>query len=327
MIDRRAFISGLTLGLLAAPLAGEAQPTGKTWQIGYLSLRSGPTSVDEAFRQALGVLGYVEGRDISIEYRWADWDFARVSAFAAELMALKVDVIVCTGGPGNALAVQKIVRTIPIVFTTGGDPVRTGLVASLDRPGGNLTGVNLVTGDLNAKRLELLKVMVPKVARVAVLATRASYSNPLVLKDLEGAAHALSLQLRVFEVRTSQQLDDGFSAMAREHLGALLVVSDARLFAERDRVVALARTSRIPATYEWREFVEVGGLMSYGPSVTDMYRRLAAYVDKIFRGARPADLPVEQPTKFELVINLKTAKALGLTIPPSLLQRADQVIE
>jgi putative ABC transport system substrate-binding protein len=326
-MDRRAFIGSLAGGLLAAPLAAQAQQAGKTARIGYLSLRSGPTFLDEAFRQALRELGYAEGRDISIEYRWADWDFDRVSAFAAELATLKVDVMVCTGGNGAALVVKKIVRTIPVVFTTGGDPVRAGLVARLDRPGANLTGVNVVTGDLNAKRLELLKAMVPTVSRVAVLADRRTPSNPRSLKDLEGAAGALNLKLRVFRVGESRELDEAFSTLRNERLGALLVLSDSRLFAERERIVAFANTSRIPAAYEWREFAEVGGLMSYGTNISDMYRRLAVYVDKILKGAKPGDLPVEQPTKFELVINLKTAKALGLTFPPALLQRADQVIE
>ena len=308
------------------PLAAQAQqPTTKTALIGYLSFRSGPSFLDEAFRQGLRELGYVEGQNISIEYRWADWKPDRIPALAEEMVRLKVDVIVSTPGGPTALAVKKSVRTIPIVFTSG-DPVGAGLVASLDRPGGNLTGVSILTTELNAKRLELLKQAIPGVTRVAVLV------NPLLatkatLKDVEGAARALRVKLQVLEVRDPQELDDAFSAMKRERADALLVLSDPMFFAQRERIIGLAAKHRLPGMFEWREFAEAGGLLSYGTNVAEMYRRLATYVDKILKGAKPADLPVEQPTKFELVINLKTAKALGLKIPQSFFLRADHVIQ
>ena len=318
----------LVLGLLAAPLAAEAQPTpGKTARIGYLSLRSGPEHFEEAFRQGLRELGYVEGQNISVEYRWADWKPDRIPALAEELVRLKVDVIVFAGGGTVTLLAVKAVKTIPVVFLTGGDPVSAGLVASLHRPGGNLTGVSLLTSELNAKRLELLKQAVPGVSRVAVLVNPTRSTAGAVLKGLEGAARTLKVKLQVLEARDPQAIDGAFAAMKRERADALLVANDPMLFAQRERIVGLAAKSRLPGIFEWREFAEAGGLLSYGTSVADMYRRLATYVDKILKGAKPADLPVEQPTTFEFVINLKTAKALGLTIPPSLLGRADQVIQ
>jgi putative ABC transport system substrate-binding protein len=317
----------LTLGLLAAPLAGQAQqPPGKTARIGYVALRSGPSFLEDAFRQGLHDLGYVEGHNITIEYRWANWQLDRVAALAAELVRLNVDVIVSTGGNHTALAVKQAVTTIPIVFTVG-NALGIGLVARLDRPGGNVTGVSLLTAELNAKRLELLKAAVPGVSRVAVLVNRANPTTGAVLQELEGAAQALRVTLHVLAVREHQEIDDAFAVMARERAEALLVVSDPMLFAQRERIVDLAVKHRLPGIFEWREFAEAGGLLSYGANIADMYRRLASYVDKILKGAKPGDLPVEQPTKFELVINLKTAKALGLTIPPTLLFQADEVIK
>ncbi len=293
----------LTISLFLAPRATEAQlQAGKTALIGYLSLRSEPSFLDEAFRQGLRDLGYAEGQNIVIEYRWSDWSPSRVAAFAAELVGLKVDVIVSIGGSVPALAAKKATKTIPIVFLAS-DPVKAGVVSSLDRPGGNLTGVNILTVELNAKRLELLKDAVSGVTRVAVLANPSNPATRRALKDLEEAA------------------------MAKEQAKALLVVSDPMFFAQRERIVDLAAKNRLPGIFEWREFAEAGGLLSYGTNITAMHRRLATYVDRILKGAKPADLPVEQPTKFELVINLKTAKALGLKIPQSLLVRADQVIQ
>ena len=325
-IRRRSFVaSGMTL--LAAPSAVFAQTPGKTPRIGYLSLRSGPESQDEAFRQGLRELGYVEGKNISVEYRWADSKPDRIPALAEELVRLKVDVIVCAGG-GTAviLAVKKAVRTIPVVFQTGGDPVSAGLVASLDRPGGNLTGVSALTGDLNEKRLELLKQAVPGVSRVAVLMNPTS-TNAAALKGLEAAARTLKVKLQVVEARDPQAIDGAFAAIKRERPDALLVANSPMFFAERKRIVGLAAQSRLPGIFEGREFSEAGGLLSYGASLADNYRRLASYVDRILKGAKPADLPVEQPTRFELIINAKTAKALGITIPQSLLLRADEVIQ
>jgi putative ABC transport system substrate-binding protein len=329
MIDRRAFVSTTTLGLLAAPLIAEAQqPSTKTARIGYLSLRSGPEHFEEAFRQGLRELGYVEGQNISVEYRWADWKPDRIPALAEELVRLKVDVIVSTGGGTvTALAVKKAVKTIPVVFVSGGDPVSAGLVASLDRPGGNLTGVSNLTSELNGKRLELLKQAVPGVSRVAVLVNPTRSTAGAVLKELEGAARTLKVKLQVLEARDPEAIDGAFAAMKRERADALLVANDPMFFGQRERIVGLAAKSRLPGIFEWREFAEAGGLLSYGTSVADAYRRLAGYVDKILKGAKPADLPVEQPTRFELVINLKTAKALGLTIPPSFVLRADHVIQ
>ena len=325
----RALSALLALGLLAAPLIAEAQqPSMKTARIGYVSLRSGPEHQEEAFRQGLRELGYVEGQNISVEYRWADWKPDRIPALAEELVRLKVDVIVSAGGGTvTVLAVKKATKTIPVVFVTGGDPVSTGLVASLARPGGNLTGVSFLTSELNAKRLDLLKAAVPGVSRVAVLTNPANPLTAGALKELEGAARALKVKLQVLEARDPQAIDDAFAAMKRERAGALLVRNDPMFFAQRERIVGLAAKSRLPGIFEWREFAEAGGLLSFGANITDVYRRLATYVDKILKGAKPGELPVEQPTKFELVVNLKTAKALGLTIPPSLVGRADRVIE
>jgi putative ABC transport system substrate-binding protein len=236
-----------------------------------------------------------------------------------------VSVIVATPGNGAVLAVQKATTTIPIVFTSG-DALGTGLVPSLERPSGNATGINLLNFELTPKRLELLKNVVPGLSRVAVLRNPVPASTRVV-KDLERAAAALGVKLLVLDVRDPGGFDAAFSTMAKERVGALLVIADPMLFAERERVVRLAAKIRVPASYEWREFAEVGGLMSYGANIADQYRRLASYVDKILKGAKPADLPVEQPTRFELVINRKTARDLGLTISPALLLRADQVID
>jgi putative ABC transport system substrate-binding protein len=314
---------------VAAPLTAQAQqPSTKTARIGYVSLFSGPEHLEEAFRQGLRELGYVEGQNISVEYRWADWKPDRIPALAEELVRLKMDVIISTGGGTvTALAVKKAVKTIPVVFLTGGDPVSAGLVASLHRPGGNLTGVSFLTSELNAKRLELLKQAVPGVSRVAVLVNPTNPTAGAVLKGLEGAARTLKVKLQVLEARDPQAIDGAFAAKKRERAGALLVSNDPMFFAQRERIVGLAAKSRLPGIFERREFAEAGGLLSYGTSVADTYRRLASYVDKILKGAKPGDLPVEQPTTFEFVINLKTAKALGLTIPPSILSRADRLIE
>ena len=327
MIDRRAFVFAIALGLLAAPLAAQAQPTpGKTPRIGYLTMRSGPSHLEEAFRQGLRELGYFEGQNIAIEYRWADFKPDRASTLAAELVRLKVDVIVSTGGPIPATAAKRATKTIPILFTVA-NPVSVGLVASLNRPGGNMTGIYVLSAELDAKRLDLLKEAIPRVSRVAVLANPANPNTAGALKDLEGAAQALRVKLHVLEVRERQGIDDAFAAMARTRAEALLVMTDTLFLAQRERIVDLAAKHRLPGIFGWREFAEAGGLLSYDTSLADVYRRLATYVDKILKGAKPGDLPVEQPTKFEFVINLKTAKALGLTIPPPILFRVDRVIE
>ena len=328
-MTRRTFLCGLTLGTLAAPLAAEAQQERKAQRIGLLAPRSASDALpfNEAFRQGLSELGWVEGQNIVIEYRFAEGSYNRLPDLAAELVRLKVDVIVA-GGTAASAAAKNVTGTIPIVMTSGGDPVESGLIVSLARPGGNLTGLSYSVGmETVGKGLELLKETVPKLRRVAVLSNPANPAQPLAIRDVKVAARSLGVQLQLLEARGPTEFDGAFAAMATERVGALLVVSDAIFNSHRTRLADLAARGRLPAAYGVRESVEAGGLMSYGTSFLDLYRRSAAYVDKILKGAKPADLPVEQPTKFELVINLKTAEALGLTLPPSLLQRADQIIE
>jgi len=320
----------LTVSLTLAPLAAEAQQAAKIPRIGYLTvdLAANP-DLHEAFHQGLRDLGYVEARNLVIEYRDGKGKFERLPALAAELVALKVDVIVAPGTP-HALAAQQATRTIPIVLTGAGDPVASGLVSSLARPGGNVTGLSMLTPELVGKRLELLKQAVPGVSRVAVLWQPGDYGERTekdILKEAEVTARALGVRLQVVEARGPQDFDRAFSDMTRARAGALIVLGSSMFFTERRRLVDLTAKHRLPGVYSARDSVDVGGLMSYGANLADMFRRAATYVDKILKGAKPGDLPVEQPTNFELVINLKTAKALGLTIPQSLLLRADQVIE
>ena len=330
-MDRRAFLGTLTGGLLAAPLAGQAQqPVAKVARIGYLvtNLAVNP-HLHEAFRQGLRDLGYVEGCNLVIEYRDAEGKVERLPALAPELVALNVDVIVAPGTP-QALAAKQATRTIPIVFTAAFDPVTDGLVTSLARPGGNVTGLATLSSELVGKNLEQLKQAVPGVSRVAILwqpGGMGERTEKDMLKGVEVTARALGVRPQFVEARGPADFDRAFSEMTRARAGTLTVVGSSMFVSERRRLVDLAAKHRLPAVYAQRAYVDVGGLMSYGPDVADLFRRAATYVDKILRGARPADLPIEQPTKFELLINLKTAKALGLTIPPSLLQRADQVIE
>src|ERR1700730_16153042 len=329
VMERRTFLGVITGGLLAAPLAAEAQPAGKVPRIGFLSVTSPsdrPPLLD-AFRQGLRELGWVEGQNIVIDYRYAEDRVDRLPGLAAELVRLKVDLIVSWGTQG-VTAAKDATETIPVVMIAVRDPVGTGLIASLVRPGGNVTGVSGYAGlEIVAKQLVLLKETVPKIRRVAILSNPANAYHQLAIREVNVAARSLGVQLQLLEARGPNEFDGAFAAMAKERVGALLVLSDAVLNSHRTRLADLAARSRLPAAYGVRESVEAGGLMSYGPSFLDLFRRAATYVDKILKGARPGDLPVEQPTKFELVINLKTAKALGLTIPPSLLQRADQVIE
>ncbi len=320
---------GCSLGLLlAAPLAASAQQAGKVPRVAYLSASSAAsaTGMVEAFRQGLRELGYVEGRNILMEYRWADGRFDRLPALAAELARLTVNVIVASNTPA-ALAARDATSTIPIILVTSGDPVGSGLVASLARPGGNVTGLSLTpTLAISGKQLELLKEAFPTVSHVAVLANPANPPTAHLLRETELAARALGLRLRVVQVREPKDFDDAFATMKNERVPALLVIPDPLVNDNRGRIVAFAATNRLPAIYPYSTFVDVGGLMSYGVDLSDLNRRAATYVDKILKGAKPAELPVEQPTKFDLVINLKTVKTLGLTIPPSLLARADQVI-
>jgi ABC-type uncharacterized transport system substrate-binding protein len=327
-VDRRAFIGTLAGGLLAAHHAAEAQQPPKTARIGFLSLSSGPTPTMD-ISPGLRELGWIEGKNLTIEYRWAASREDQLPALAAELARLKVDVIVTASTPA-AWAAKRATTTIPIVATFVADPLGSGLVASLTRPGGNITGLTTLATGLVAKRLELLKAVVSGSTRMAVLWQPGVFGERTMrdmVEETQVAGRTLGLQVRFVEARRPDDFEQAFSAMREARVGGLLVFPSPMLFEEHRSMVAHAAKSRLPAVYPWREAAGAGGLMSYSTNFPDMYRRAATYVDKILRGARPADLPVEQPTKFELVINLKTAKALGLTIPPSLLQRADQVIE
>ncbi len=312
----------LPLGILAAPLVAVAQQTGKVYRIGFLRRAAPNPAGFEAFRQGLRDLGYVEGQNSVIEQRYAAGVYERLADLAAELVGLKVDVIV-VDGVLTAQAAQKVTTTIPIVFTLG-DPIQIGLVASLARPGGNVTGLTTSTEGFSGKRLELLKEAVPYVSRVAVLNNPA---NPAFqLEETQEAARLLGLQLHLLEPRSPNELASAFTAMAREGVGALITLPDAMFFSERVQIAKLAAESRLPAMFPERDFVDAGGLMAYGPNIADNFRRAATYVDKILKGTKPGDLPIEQPMRFTLVINLKTAQALKLTIPPQLLFQADEVI-
>jgi putative tryptophan/tyrosine transport system substrate-binding protein len=320
-----------TLALPTVPLAAEAQQqAAKVYRIGYLAGGSSTSSLNttEAFRQGLRELGWVEGQNIVIDYRSAEGRYDRLPDLAAELIRLKVDVIVASPSP-PAAAAKNATGTIPIVMIgAGADPVEQGLIASLARPGGNVTGLSYSVGqEIFGKQLALLKEAVPKIRRVAVLWNPAAPPLARAIEEVKVAARSLGLQLQFLEARSPNEFDGAFAAMAKEHAGALLVLTDAMFSVHGGRLADLAAKSRLPATYTNRLPVEAGGLMSYGPSFSDLWRRAAGYVDKILKGVKPADLPVEQPTKFELVINLKTAKALGLTIPQPLLLRADHVIQ
>jgi putative ABC transport system substrate-binding protein len=322
-VDRQAFIAG-TLGLLAVPLFAWAQPV-KVPRIGVLRAGAPPDPLLEAFRQGLRDLGYAEERNISIEYRWAEGRSERLPALAADLVRLKVDVIVASGDTA-ALAARRATTAIPIVMPVSNDPVTVGLVASLARPGGNVTGFASLYTELPGKWVELLKEALPLVSRVAVIWD--PRTGPATVRVSEAAARALGLHLQVLSVGRPDDFVTAFAEAQKSRAEALIVLSSAFLYAHRTRLVELAAQHRLPAMYHQSDFVlGSGGLMSYGPDLYDLFRRSATFVDKILKGAKPADLPVEQPTKFELVINLKTAKALGLTIPPSVLARADEVIE
>jgi ABC-type uncharacterized transport system substrate-binding protein len=320
----------VTALLLMGSLVAEAQPPAKVPRVGYLSATSRADVRSqrslEAFRQGLRDLGYVESQSIMIEYRWADGKYERLPDLAAELVRLPVDVIV-TGIVPAILAAKNATSTIPIVMTVVVDPVATGLVASIARPGRNITGSSIMAPELVAKQLELLREVVPQVSRVAILWNPANPGNAPQLRQAEVAARALGLRIQPLEVRDPTAIDRTFMLMTRERAGALLVLVDSMLIGQRERIADLAAKSRLPAVYGWGEHAEAGGLMSYGANRFDSYRRAAVYVDKILKGAKPGDLPIQQATQFELIINLKTAKALGLTIPSSLMVRADQVIE
>jgi len=328
-VHRRAFLGTVAGGLLAIPLVAEAQPKAGVPRIGYLGNSSPSLESDlvDAFRQGLGEFGYTEGQNITIEYRWAEGKYDRFPDLVADLVRLKVDVIVTAGTPG-ALAAKQATKTIPIVMAVAGDAVGAGLVASLARPGGNVTGSTTIVQELEGKRLELLREVVPRLSRVAVLWNPANPVSPIILKQTQLAAPALRLRLEpIVGVSGVRELEGAFATISRVRPDALILLADRFLLAERTRIVEFAAKRRLPTMYPYREMVKAGGLMSYSPSYPDLFRRAATYVDKILKGAKPGDLPVQQPTKYELVINLKTAKALGLTIPQSLLQRADEVIQ
>jgi putative ABC transport system substrate-binding protein len=322
----RAWLAALVpLLLLAAPLAVPGQPAPpKVARVGFLG--DVPPFLDEAFRQGLRELGYVEGQNVLVERRAPRWQYEQLPDLAVELVRLKVDVIVAASPPATA-AVRRATTTIPIVFVVSGDPVAEGFVASLARPGGNSTGLATVSPDLVGKQLEMLRTMAPKVSRVAILQNPDQYGHPHAVREAESAARALGLQVHVLSARNAAEIDRAFAAMGSRHANGLIVLRDAVFRERRDQIVALAARYRLPAIYGLREQAEAGGLMAYGASVPELFRRAATYVDKILKGARPADLPVEQPARFELVINVKTAKALGLTVPAALLSQADKIIE
>ena len=327
-MDRRRFIGTLTGGLLAAPVVAEAQQAVRVWRIGFLGLPSASSAAArvEAFRRGLRELGYVEGRNLAIEFRWADGNAGRLPALAAELAKLKLDVIV-TQGTEATVAAHRATTTIPIVVTVISDPVGTGLVRSLARPGGNITGLTDIAEEVAGKRIEVLREALPGVTRIDVLWNAANASSESQMKDMEAAGRQLGLSVRSLEVRDVNQLDGAFATAVRDQAAAIVVLPDAALFGRRDQIAQLAVKHRLSSLAWTPEFTKSGCLMSYGPDVLEMHVRAATYVDKILKGARPGELPIEQPTRVELMINLKTAKALGLTIPPSLLARADQIIE
>jgi len=324
-MKRRDFIT-LLGGAAAWPVAAGAQQPGKAARIGYLAIRA-PMSADEALLQALRELNWIEGRNIVIERRFSAGNFDRLREFAAGLVRLKVDAIVAVAS-ASTQAAKDATASIPICFVNAGDPVGQGFVMSLARPGGNVTGVSFdASPDITAKQLQLILETVPKASRVAVLWNPTSPFLRSYWSVAQAAAPALGVVLQSLEVQDASQYETAFKAIGRDRADALVVLSDSFATFHRARIAELAAEHRLPVLYGHRQYVEAGGLMSYGPSLFDVYRRAAAYVDKILKGTRPADLPVEQPTKFELVINLKTAKALGLELPPTLLARADEVIE
>lgn len=321
-MNRRTLCVALIALFITRSFSAEAQQAKKTFHIGFLSASP---SIDLAFLEGLHDLCYVVGQNVVIEHRSAQGNLNRLSTLATELVGLKPDLIVTQGSPA-AQAAKKATNTIPIVMATSGDAVGAGLVASLGRPGGNVTGLSFLGTDLGTKRLELLKESVPKAARVAFLANPAIIPEMITLKNLQSTQAALSLTTQLVEVRSPEEFKSAFADVARQRFDAALLSANSSLVPYAQKIVLPAAKHRLPVMYSWRDFPEAGGLMSYGVNLSDLFRRAATFVDKILKGAKPADLPVEQPTKFELVINLKAAKQIGLTIPPNVLARADKVI-
>jgi putative ABC transport system substrate-binding protein len=326
MMDRRVFLVAVAGGLGAMPLTARAQPQ-KVARVGFLGTGSaaGMASRVEALRVGLGEFGDVEGKNLVIEFRWAEGNYDRLSDLAAELVRLKVDVLVTSGAPGT-LAAKRATSTIPIVMAVTGDAVAAGLVASLARPGGNVTGSTVFGPEHNVKRLDLLKTGIPRLARVAFLFNPDNPSSVTENKEIESAARSMKLEVSNFAARRPEEFDVAFNAMAKRQAGAVVVTDDAMLNSNSKRIAEIAGQKRLPSAGN-TDLAEAGGLIGYGVNVSAMFRRAAYFVDKILKGAKPADLPVERATKFDLVINLKTAKALGLTMPPALLGRADEVIQ
>ncbi len=326
MIDRRTFIGSVASGVLAVPLGAFAQQQGKVWRVGMLETISTAenTANLEAFRQGLRERGYIEGRHFVIEYRSADGRGERFPELATELVQMNVDLIVTRGTPA-VLAAKNATRTIPVVMASIGDPLT--VVTRLSHPGGNVTGLSSLTSDLEAKRVELLRQLVPTATRIAALYDMGNPVFELRWREMEAATHSLGIQAQLLDARKPEDFARLFDAASRQRAEGLVVGQDGLLQANRKLIAELATKHRLPAIYVSMDFIDAGGLIAYGPSYPDLYRRAAAYVDKILRGAKAGDLPIEQPTKFELVINLKAAKALGLTIPQSLLLRADEVIQ
>jgi putative ABC transport system substrate-binding protein len=325
---RRKLLVALGISAFVAPFGARTQPAGKISQIGYIgnSTQALESSLIDGFRQGLRERGYTEGNNIIVQYRWADGKPDAFPALITELIARNVEVLVVSGTPA-ALAAKKATSTVPIVMAAVGDAVGAGIIPSLARPGGNITGLTTLVTQLEGKQIQILHELVPKIRHLALLVNPDNPLIPPVLNATLAAAHTLRIPVRVYDVRTRNELGLAFDAIAKAKSDALAVLPDRTILSDRARIVQFAAQRRLPAIYPFSEFVEEGGLIFYGPNFADMFRRAASYVDKILKGARPADLPVEQPTTFELVINMKTAKALGITIPNSILLRADRVIE